>query len=381
MVGAALLDWAAENFGAGQQHLAQCMKQLVSSGQSPIVQLLDYSDDSVFLEPSLFAYFAHQQSELTLEQILFGYLAQTSALPDFAAFADHRGLVYLPRLGHLATDASKSVATVNGDALATRLTRLRKVRGTQIELCLSSDPLLASCFRDTDGRDVLFDLDLAERHATTLDEAFEILTRVAPGLSASLVAVTRRIVIFRSEDLESFATVSAHGMAFLKVTPPYKATEVFFVEDLAHQCGHILFSALTVNRGDFLRVDPNTPLQQLTGSENEKRDLFTVLHGVFTEALMCIALHSCLDGGVFSKAKHHELLGRLSYVMKRFHLDLLSLQNDEWFTDGGRFVVHQCGLVFDEVFRRTKDYITQFDLRNQSYAFSYERFLALNPEA
>ena len=380
MVGAALVDWAAENFGAGQQHLAQCMKQLVSSAQGPIVELLDYSDDTVFLEPSLFAYFAHKHSKLTLEQILYGYLADGSLLPGFAAYADQRGLVYLPRMGHVETATSQSVVTVDSDLLATQLTRLRCIRGTQIELCLTRDRLLESFFIDADRGDVLFDLDVADRHASSLDEAFEILHRVAPELSASLVAVTRRVVVFRSEELESFATVSAHGMAFLKVTPPYNATEVFFIEDLAHQCGHILFSALTVNRGAYLRVDPNTPLQQLTGSENEKRDVFTAFHGIFTEALMCIALHSCLEAEVFSAMKRHELLGRLSYVMKRFHLDLLSLQDDDLFTDGGRFVVHQCGLVFDEVFRRTSDHITRFDLRNQSYAFCYERFAALNPQ-
>jgi hypothetical protein len=380
VVGAALLNWAAENFGAGQQHLAQCLKQRVSSVEGPIAELLDYSNDTIFREPSLFAFFAHQHSKLTLEQILYAYLADGSHLPEFAAYADHRGLVYLPRLGHVETATCKSVVTIDGNALATQLIRLRCIPGTQIELCLTPDPLLESFFRDADGREVRFDLDVADRHARSVGEAFEVLHRVSPELSASLVSVTRRVVVFRSEDLESFATVSAHGLAFLKVTSPYHATEVFFIEDLAHQCGHILFSALTVNRGAYLRVDPSTPLQQLTGAENEQRDLFTVFHGVFTEAVMCIALHSCLEAEVFSEVRHHELLGRLSYVMKRFHLDLLSLQGDDLFTERGRFVVHQCGLVFDEVFRCTRDHITRFDLRNQSYAFCYERFAALNPE-
>jgi hypothetical protein len=380
VVGAALLNWAAENFGAGQQHLAQCMKQLVSNTQGPIVELLDYSDDTAFLEPSLFAYFAHKHAGITLEQILLGYLADVSLLPEFTAYADHRGLVYLPRLGHLETAASNSVVTVQSKTLATQLSRLRCLHGTQIELCLTRDPLLEPFFRDADGCDVRFDLDIAGCHAGTLDEAFGVFHRVAPELLRCLVAVSRRVVVFRAEELESFATVSAHGLAFLKVTPPDNATEVFFVEDLAHQCGHILFSALTVHREAYLRVDPHTPLQQLTGTEGEKRDLYTAFHGVFTEALMCIALHSCLAGAVFSGARLHELLGRLSYVMKRFHLDLLSLQDDALFTELGQFVVSQCGAVFDEVFRCTRDDITGFDLRNQSYAFSYERFAALNPE-
>ena len=83
----------------------------------------------------------------------------------------------------------------------------------------------------------------------------------------------------------------------------------------------------------------------------------------------------------FQEARHHELLGRLSFVMKRFHLDLLNLQYEGLFTDQGLAVVNKCGRVFDEVFRRSRDGITRFDLRNQSYTFSYERFAALNRAA
>jgi len=379
VVGAALLNYASEHVGPGQRQLAQCMKQLVSTAQSPFVERLDYSNDSVFLEPSLFAYFGQKHSQITLEQILYGYLPDTAGLHSFAAYVDHRGLIYLPQLGCLATDACESVVTVDSDAIACRLSGLRRIGGTHIELCLTSDPLLDSFFRDADGRDVPFDLDVGACRAGALDEAFEILQRVAPALFACLVAVTRRVVVFRSEKLASFATVSAHGTAFLNVTPPYNATEVFFIEDLAHQCGHVLCSALTVNRDDYLRADPSTPLQQFTGVEGEQRDLYTAYHGVFTEALMCIALHSCLEAGVFSEVRLHELLGRLSFVMKRFHLDLLSLKHEGLFTDRGRTVVHECGRIFDDVFRRTKDRITGFDLSNQSYTFSYEHFAALNP--
>ena len=156
---------------------------------------------------------------------------------------------------------------------------------------------------------------------------------------------------------------------------------MFFIEDLAHQCGHILFSALSVNRDDYLRVDSNTPLQQITGTEGEQRDLYTALHGVFTEALMCIALYYCLEAGVFTEAKMHELLGRLSFVMKRFHLDLLNLNHEGLFTDRGLAIIRDCGRAFDDIFRQTKGRITRFDLSNQSYTFSYDRFAALNPAA
>jgi hypothetical protein len=377
LVGAALLEFAVQHVDAGQRQFARCTKQLVSTAQSPIVELLNYGHDATFLEPSLFSYFAQENSELTLEQLLYGYLPDKSVLPRFAAYADHRGLIYLPRLGHLTSNATGSVVTVDSESLACGFRPVQCVRGTHIELCQTSDPLLETLFRDTHEKDATLNLD-AERHASAIDMAFEILQRVAAELYACLVDVTRRVVVFRSDDRESFATVAAHGTAFLNATPSDPATEVLFIEDMAHQCGHILFSALTVDRGEYLCTDPNMPLRQLTGDEGEKRDLYTTFHGVFTEALMCVALHNCLEADVFSETKLHELLGRLSFAMKRFHLDLLSLQREELFTERGQAIIHECGRVFDEVYRRTEDLITAFDLTNQSYSFSYARFAELN---
>lgn len=378
VVGDSLLDFAAQYFATGQKELAQCTKHLVSVMQNPIVELLDFSNETIFLEPTLFTLLGQKYSKVTLEQILYGYLSNPARLASFAAYADWQGLVYLPRLGHLPTETNGAILTVDSSAVACRLHEVRHICESQIELRLTGDPLLASVFQDADELDVPIEPNAANQYSCTMDRAFETLQIVAPVLFECLAAVTRRIVLFRSEKLGSFADIAAHGTAFLNVAQPEITTQVFFVEDLAHQCGHILFSAMTVNRAEYLRADPTTPLQRFTGAADERRDLYTAFHGVFTEALMCIALFSCLDAGVFSGQKLHALLGRLSFVMKRFQLDLLNLQHPELFTTRGLTVVHECGRVFDEVYRCTKDRIIRFDLSNQSYTFSYERFRALN---
>jgi hypothetical protein len=382
MVGATLLDFVAAQYAAGQRQLAECTRQLVSMAQTPIVELLDYSNETVFLEPTLFTFFGRRESKVTLEQILYGKLPDRSSLATFAAYADHGGLIYLPQLGYLTTDVSDSVVTVDSDVLARGISGLRRVCNSRIDLCMASDPLLRPILQDADEQETRIEEDAAEHYSVGVDRAFETIGRVAPLLFECLLAVTRRVALFRSEKLGSFADIAAHGTAFLNVAPPDVTTEVFFVEDLAHQCGHILFSAMTVNREDYLRASPTTPLKQLTGADGERRDVYTAFHGVFTEALMCIALTRCLETRVFSEEKLHEVLGRLSFVMKRFELDLLNLQhvqNEGLFTACGLTVVHECGSVFDEVFRCTADRIIHFDLSNQPYTFSCERFAALNP--
>ena len=355
------------------------MKELVSSVPSPIVQLLDYSDDTPFLEPSLFAYFSHRDCEVTLEQVLYGYLSSPRDLPSFEAYANDQGQVYLPGRGHLTMSASNSKVAVDFKHLEHHLEELSYVSGTNIEICLKHDPLLVPFFCEADGTEASFDLDIAADCAQELDAAFTILQSATPELHACLTAVTRRVVIFRSDELASFATISAHGTAFLNASSPHSRNTLFFVEDLAHQCGHILFTAMTVNREEYFTADPNMPLGNLTGNLDEKRDLYTACHGIFTEAMMCIALYRCLEADDLSELRLHELLGRLSFIMKRFQLDLMNVQHEGLFTDQGQRVISECGRLFDEIYRLTKARITGFDFRNQAYTFCYDQFAELNP--
>jgi hypothetical protein len=379
--GVELLEFVTQHAAAGQRHLSQCTKQLVSVSQSQIAELLDYSNDDAFLEPTLFAYFSRKHPHVTLEQVLFGYLPDPSLLPSFEAFTDSQGLVYLPRLGHLATSERNAVVTIESDTLTVRVRDLTRVRSTEIELCLEDDPLLGKFFEDEDGRRIDHELK-GSSHITALNTAFDVLRDISPTLSNALTAVTRRIVVFSAADFESFATVSAHGTAFFEVPPTRKATEVFFIEDMAHQCGHVLFNAATVNRELFLEIDPATPLRQFTDIADEQRDIYTAFHGVFTEAMMCVALSACLEANVFGNVceddKQFELLGRLSFVAKRFQLDLLSLHHAGIFTPLGESIIHQFGKIFDDIYARCKDRITQFDHSNQLYTFSLERFLDAN---
>jgi HEXXH motif-containing protein len=190
------------------------------------------------------------------------------------------------------------------------------------------------------------------------------------------MAVARRVVVFAAADADSFATPEAPGAVFLNPGPG--AGAVFFVEELVHQGGHHVFHALTAEWERLLTVDRDMPFGTLSGESDDHRSVEVVLHGVFTQSLMCVALYACLEAEVFEGSRHRELLGRLSFAMKRLHLDLVDVRRRDLYTEAGEDLVIGFEEAFDEVFSRAGRLITGFDLTNQPYSFSYGCFAALN---
>ena len=94
---------------------------------------------------------------------------------------------------------------------------------------------------------------------------------------------------------------------------------------------------------------------------------------------MSIVLHGALELAMFTDRQRHEIRGRLSLIMRRFQLDLQSTRPLDVFTPEGRGLMTAFATVFDEVFSAARDEIVCCDLRNQPYAFSYDRFAELNP--
>ena len=65
--------------------------------------------------------------------------------------------------------------------------------------------------------------------------------------------------MFRTDpkNTNSFATIKAHGMAFFNVYQD-EYDEVFFVDDIAHQTGHIIFNVMIYESNRFFKKDKNT---------------------------------------------------------------------------------------------------------------------------
>ena len=85
---------------------------------------------------------------------------------------------------------------------------------------------------------------------------------------------------FDTYQRNSFATLSAQGIGFFNAYQD-NYDEVFFVDDIAHQTGHIIFNVMIYESNQFFRKDKKTVLEIINmpdGSLIEKRGVAEEAH-------------------------------------------------------------------------------------------------------
>jgi hypothetical protein len=325
-------NWRCGVIARSQRRLADIQRLLIYKTSPSLFDRLDFEDDRVFLDPLLFAWF---------------------------------------------TDSTRSeppTALLNPSGRPESL----GIPGTAIEVLTDRHPLLDRFFVDDEGNPQ--EIEVAETtrvHYRHLTRAFALLHRYCPEFREEVAFVTRYIMLYRGKLPNSFATLSAHGAVFFNITEDHD--EVFFLDDIAHQCGHVLFNAFTLEKERFLARDPMTPLTALGGPPGETRTLYSAFHGLFTYTCIGPVLSTCLERQAFDDRQAHEALGRLGFILRKFRIDLALLNQRSVFTPRG----WRCYRIFAAVYRdlqmRYGPLVDPLDYANQPYVFNYRRFAERNP--
>jgi HEXXH motif-containing protein len=373
---------------AAQTALADTVRALVYKADAPLFDRLDFEDDHTFLEPTLFAYFTAADPPATLEQLLFSYVAAHDRPGTVRAYADSTGLVHLPRVGRVQTSMHAALCDLRWDQPAEQFladdrdepaaiaSPVIDLSGIQVDDVV--DPLFRRFFDTHWSRPEcrVFPLDAAT-HRPAVARALATMRRHTPALYEALCAVTRQVVLYRADQPNSFASLSLHGAAFLNV--PADCEEVFFADDLAHQCGHMMFNALTQEKDRFLARSATTPLREICEDQHDPRTLYSAFHGLFTYSTILWILQSYETGGHSSDRQRHDALGRIGFNLNKFALDLESLAAPGLFTDDGRAIYELFAAVYDAIFGAYGRTVRELDLSDQPYVFDYARFAARNP--
>ena len=378
----------------GQRMLAATSRALLRRFESHLQQVLSGASDSAVLEPLLFAYFTalkSGKSPVGIAQLLLGYMDPASWPEVIEVHTDSRGRIYLPRIGYFLTHVRDRRLTLRCHGAGRRFTledagspvefsfeEIQLLPGTSIELCRYGNPLYGSLLSEAaqKQRTVEFVEDTSP-YVGNIRLALAVIEQHLPDFYADLCSTVRQIVLFRSRDLNSCATLGAHGVAFLNVVD--YGNEVFFIDDLVHQCGHVIFNAFTAKRTDFCATDPETPFSRFSSNKSDKRSLYTVLHGAYTEFAMIACLLSCDNQRVFSGQSGYELIGRLACIFQRSLGDMKNLGHPGLFTEQGQNL-YDTFRRFSEEVRESRPDLLDYKLTNQPYNFSYELFLELNPQ-
>jgi hypothetical protein len=209
---------------------------------------------------------------------------------------------------------------------------------------------------------------------------YELIEKYAP-----------KCVVFNFDTYQrnSFATLSAQGIGFFNAYQD-NYDEVFFVDDIAHQTGHVILNVMIYESNQFFRKDKKTVLEIINmpdGSLIEKRDLHVVFHALYTYYTSFICLDACLENNVWEGKQKHEAIGRIAFYINKCYRDTLLIDNPinseekavEYFTNDGLIIYRELKIKWKEMYKKWFGLTKHFDMSNQPYNFTYSKFLELNP--
>ena len=274
---------------------------------------------------------------------MIGYIDKSKRPKSIEAITDGDGLIYLPEVGWLKTALIKQRVNLRPDSkvacglsvffennnVSFTFENQLKIVNTPFEILNHQHTLLAPHYFDSKHRSVNVEIpNITSIQKGKITKAFDLISNHAPEYYSLLEQAIQKVVIFNDPSVKrnSFATLSVHGCAFFNSFQP-EYDEVFFIEDIAHQCGHVIFNNMTHDNKGIFRVSPETLIirKGIVGwvfNLLEKRTLFVAFHTLFTYYSITICLEAVLLKADLTALQKHEALGRLAFCFGKYGNDL-----------------------------------------------------------
>jgi hypothetical protein len=373
----------------GKEAMIYSIKMMIFHKEPELFDLLDFDDDTIFQEPLLYSYYNVPRPSMKLAHILYGYI-EPSLRPEMQEVAtDADGVVYLPNIGYFETGLPKRKIVVHYKnnvysftdkevPVEAKFIPLTYIKGTSIELCSRNNLLFRDFFKQAGSGEIsFFTGDEWDKHLKNVEKAFAIVQENFPAFYEMLQETVRRIVIFKSAAQRSFASLQVNGAAFFNIKE--HDDEVFIVEDITHQCGHIVYYAVAYDRKTLLAAPEDTPLKNFTGNESDTRSVLNAFYALLPYCFSNYCSKLCDDNHVFKDRQYHEFLGRFAFRMRKFTLDIKNFSSPGIFKAKGNKLFEGIKSVHQLIYDANQATLQHFDVTNQQYEFSYDRFLQANP--
>lgn len=361
-----------------QASLSDTIRMALYQENSELFEKLNYEDDATFLEPTLFCYFLSDISskdKIPLAQTILGYVEQENWPQTVTLKADIFGLINLPNLGYLQANINER-KIIETAKIKEAIIPYEYVPNSLLRLCLHPTDLLAY------QEGVIFDEPIEQsliKNKVALLSATHFFQTYLPEFWQIIEKVTRELVVFSSPNYNSFAGIMQHGTAYFNVENKCQ-TSVFFIDDIAHQCGHVVFNALTLQTDQFLKVPKDHSMKGYTDRQGETRGAYGAFHGLFTYTTILYSLDKILDlGDVLDKDGRHEAMGRIGFYFEKFGYDLQFIRNASILTETGMDYWGQFAEGFQYISKKYGTALATLDYSNQPYMFQYDLFKELNP--
>ena len=357
-------------------------------------------DWDVFTEPLLFSYFNQRNRDKRELRLLFSGVVNFVHLS--INFLDYGKSIYLPKFGFFFSDndgfTNIEISSKNDEvfffqganSLVIRNIGKQFIGNHNFELLYQPIRLLRQCYYDTDGN--LLNVNVFDHNSKQfqfLNNALDLIRKYVPEYYALLCIVLKKIVVFQCDSTlrNSFADLAAHGVIFLNA---YQSDydEVFFVDDVAHQAGHVIMNTLLFEKSEYLNVHYDTTVEEIINDNIvvEKRNILVIFHALYTYYTTFTCLDACLKAKVFDKRQTHEALGRIKFYIFKCAHDLLCIDkksqsidlNHPLFTGKGQAIFNAIREKQMYMINNYWNKIAKFKLDNQPYNFTYSKFIKLN---
>jgi hypothetical protein len=220
--------------------------------------------------------------------------------------------------------------------------------------------------------------DTIKKSLNSFDIAIDFFKRRTPDFYNAIELSNKEFAIFNTYDLESFAALHYFGTTFLNLCGQ-KHDEVFFIDDIAHQSGHVMFYALTHNVDRFLKVNRNTIIKEFTNDSHDNRDVYSAFHGLFTLTSILHCLDTALEQSEkFNEEQRHHIISRIGFYYKRLETDLSLQGDDRLLTKDGWNYYEMFYTGFLTIKKKYYHIIKYFDYSNQTYDFNFQLFKNIN---
>jgi hypothetical protein len=370
------------NIQLNQTEIINTIKLLIYKENPSLLEKIDFDDDEIFLEPLLFFYFNHKiedslPNEL-LTEFMQGYFLDNPTVKIKHSYNDS-GIAYLPVLGYFKNGEPDFLETIH------------RIDNTNIEVFKHSVDLINAIYKDTSGKlipiaDIVSNIDLFEKNITYLTNAISIIKETSKEHFQLIEKCCKKIVLFKTDpdNTNSFATIKIHGVAFLNVYQD-DYDEVFFIDDIAHQSGHVILTTLLYNRKAIFKIDEEQNVEDLLKSKDH-RTVYILLHALYTYYTTLLCLDNALSGGKFTKQQQKEAIARIGFYLHKCDYDLKRFDKigdlysglENVLTIEGQEIYNLIKEKYSEVSKKWQPTIKNFNYTNQTYNFTFKNFADLN---
>lgn len=365
-----------------QSILIETIKLLLYKESPSIFEQINFEDNNAFLEPLLFTFFNYKKEqnwtkELLLE-VMQGYLINKQSPKINFSYCSNQ-ITYIPILGYFKKGESKPFDLI------------KIIEGTTIEILKHPIYLHNNIFRNKLDipickEKITINKSLIKKNISFLTNAFHLIKKYSEEHFFMIEKSCKKIVIFKTDinNTNSFATIKVHGIAFINVYQD-DYDEVFFVDDIAHQTGHIILTTLFIDKEAIFKIDEEQNVEDII-RQKDHRNVHTLIHALYTYYTTLLCLDNCLKNNAFTKNQKREAIARIGFYLNKCTIDLDRFNQINEFFGGIENVLALDGMkiyLFIEEnllsFSKKWFHITnKLNYSNQPYNFTLKDFNKLN---